>query len=191
VLVNQTLQDRGRALAVSGLVFGIVAGAFQTLGFVRWAVLTPYLARAATDPSLVDVTREAIALVEGSFNRYAGMAVGEHAATMALSLWTLCLALAMRRDPAFDPRLGAVGLGLTPLAVLPALEPLGVLPRSLTPAVDVAFPAWVVWLVVTAAALWRVDAATGVGPRLTWRTAAWAVPLFFLLAAPMLLARAG
>jgi hypothetical protein len=186
VLLDRTFRDRERPVVILGMVFGVVAGAFQTLGFVRWVVLTPYLARASTDPSLVDVTREAIALVEGSFNRYAGMAVGEHAATLALCLWTLCVALAMRRDPLFDPRLGLIGLTLAPLALLVALEPLGMLPQSLGPMVGVALPAWVVWLVVTAASLWRADPETGVGHRLTWRTASWAGPLFVLLAAPML-----
>lgn len=188
VLLHQAFRDRGRTLAVLGLVLGAIAGLLQALGFVRWVVLTPYLARALADPTVPDVTRQAIALVEGSFNRYAGMAVGEHTATLALSLWILCVALTMRRDPLFDPRLGAAGLGLAPLALLVALEPVGVAPRLLGPLADLAFPAWVVWLVVIAASLWRADPATGTGPRLTWRTGVWAATLWVLLAAPALLA---
>jgi hypothetical protein len=83
---------------------------------------------------------------------------------------------------------GSSGLALTARALLVALEPLGMMPQSLGPLADVALPAWVVWLVVTAASLWRADPETGVGQPLTWRTAAWAGPLFVLLAAPMLLA---
>lgn len=187
VFLHQTFRDRGRTLAVLGLVFGVVAGALQALGFVRWVVLTPYLARALTDPAVPDVTRQAIALVEGSFNRYAGMAVGEHTATLALGLWTLCVALVMRRDPSFDPRLGAAGLGLAPLAFLVALEPVGVAPRLLGPLPGLALPAWVVWLVVTATSLWRTDPVTGAGPRLTWRTGVWACTLWVLLTVPALL----
>lgn len=188
VFLFQAFRDRGRTLIVFGAVFGTLAGVFQALGFVRWAVLTPYLARAMADPGLPDVTRQAIALTEGSFNRYAGMAVGEHMGNLALSVWTFCLALSMRRDPLFDGRLGIVGLALAPLAFLMALEPLDVAPHLLGAVVNVAFPAWVVWLVVIAASLWRADPVTGQGPRLTWRTAAWAGPLFVLLAAPMILA---
>lgn len=188
VCLHQVFRDRGRTLVLLGLVFGVVAGVLQALGFVRWVVLTPYLARALTDPAVPDVTRQAIALVEGSFNRYAGMAVGEHAATLALSLWTLCLALTMRRDPLFDPRLGAAGLGLAPLALFIALEPVGVAPRLLGPLAGLAFPAWVVWLVVIAASLWRAEPATGTGPRLTWRTGVWAGILWVLLTVPGLLA---
>ena len=187
VFLHQVFRDRGRTLTVLGLVCGVVAGVFQALGFVRWVVLTPYLARALADPAVPDVTRQAIALVEGSFNRYAGMAVGEHAATLALGLWTLCLALTMRRDPLFDPRLGAAGLVLAPLALLVALEPVGVAPRLLGPLADVAFPAWMVWLVVIAASLWRSDPASGAGPRLTWRTGVWAGTLWVLLTVPALL----
>lgn len=187
VCLHQTFRDRGRTIAVLGMVFGVVAGTLQALGFVRWVVLTPYLARALTDPAVPDVTRQAIALVEGSFNRYAGMAVGEHAATFALCVWTLCLGLTMRRDPLFDPRLGTAGLGLAPLALLVALEPVGVAPRVLGPLAALAFPAWVVWLVVIAASLWRSDPAIGTGPRLTWRTGVWAATLWALLAVPGLL----
>jgi hypothetical protein len=187
VFLHQAFRERGRTLLVLGLVFGVVAGALQALGFVRWVVLTPYLARALTDPAVPDVTRQAIALVEGSFNRYAGMAVGEHTATLALCLWTLCLALTMRRDPLFDRRLGSAGLALAPLALLVALEPVGVAPRLLGALAALAFPAWVVWLVVIAASLWRSDAVTGTGPRLTWRTGAWAGALWVLLTVPALL----
>jgi hypothetical protein len=45
----------------------------------------------------------------------------------------------------------------------------------------------VVWLVVIAASLWRSDAVTGTGPRLTWRTGAWAGTLWVLLTVPALL----
>lgn len=187
VFLHQAFRDRGRTLLMLGLVFGVVAGALQALGFVRWVVLTPYLARALSDPAVPDVTRQAIALVEGSFNRYAGMAVGEHAATFALGLWTLCLALTMRRDSLFDRRLGSAGLALAPLALVVALEPVGVAPRLLGPLAALAFPAWVVWLVVIAASLWRSDAVTGTGPRLTWRTGTWAGTLWVLLTVPALL----
>jgi len=187
LFLHQAFRDRGRTLLMLGLVFGTIAGVLQSLGFVRWVVLTPYLARALADPTVPDVTRQAIALSEGSFNRYAGMAVGEHLATLALCVWMLCLALTMRRDALFDPRLGVAGLAIVPLAFLLALEPVGVAPRLLGPLVDLAFPAWVVWLVVTATSLWRTDPATGAGPRLTWRTGAWAATLWVLLTVPVLL----
>jgi hypothetical protein len=188
VMLYQAFRERGGTPLMLGLVFGVVAGVLQALGYVRWVVLTPYLARALADPAVPDVTRQAIALAEGSFNRYGGMAVGEHLATLAVGVWILCLGIAMRRDTLFDRRLGSAGIALTPLAALLALEPLGVVPRLAGPLVTLAFPAWVVWLVVIAASLWRTDPATGAGPRLTWRTAAWAGPLFVLLAAPMLVA---
>ncbi len=186
VLLAQSLPARSRTVVLLGLVFGVLAGAFQTLGFVRWAVLIPYLAQAMGDPAVPDVTRQAIALVEGSFNRYAGMAVGEHAATLSLSAWTLCLGLAFRGPAPLDRRLGTVGLALAPAAFLVALEPLGFAARALAVLTAVAWPAWIVWLVVVAASLWRADETTATGPPLTWRTAVWAAALYAILAAPQL-----
>lgn len=188
VLLAQSLPARGRTVVLFGLIFGVLAGALQTLGFIRWAVLIPYLAQAMSDPAVPDLTRQAIALVEGSFNRYAGMAVGEHTATLCLAVWTLCLGLALRGPAPVDRRLGTMGVFLAPVAVLVALEPLGVagpVPGLLG---DVAFPAWIVWLVVIAASLWRADARTAVGPRLTWRTAVWGAVLYGILAGPQLVA---
>jgi len=186
VFLFQSWRDRGRTLALFGLVFGVVTGVLQTLGFIRWVILIPYLARAMGDPRVAAETREAITLVEGSFNRYAGMAVGEHAANLCLGLWTLSLALMMRRAPLFDRRLGTVGLVLSPAAFVVALEQLELGAGWLDRLVNVAFPAWLVWLVVIAASLLRTDPAHGHGPRLTWRTATWAGILYALLAVPML-----
>lgn len=188
ILLFQALPGRGRTLPLFGLVFGACAGVLQTMGFIRWAILVPYLARAMSDPTVPDLTRQAIALVEGSFNRYAGMAIGEHTANLCLSVWTLTLAMVMRRAPLFDQRLGAVGVPLAAGAFLLALEQLDIGVPALGHAVNVAFPAWIVWLVVIATSLLRTDSATGVGPRLTWRTAAWAAVLYAVLAVPLLTA---
>ncbi len=184
-LLYQSLPARGRTVALLGLIFGVLAGALQTLGFIRWAILVPYLARAMGDPGLPDVTRQAVALVEGAFNRYAGMAVGEHLANLCLFLWTLCVGIAFRGPGPVDRRLGTIGIALAPLALLLALEQLDIAPRALGLVTDLVFPAWVVWLVVVAAALWRADPASMTGPRLTWRTAVWAGALFVVLAAPL------
>lgn len=186
VLLFQSFPERGRTLPLFGLVFGVLAGILQTIGFIRWAILVPYLARAMGDPTVPDVTRQAIALVEGSFNRYAGMAIGEHTANLCLCLWTLCVALVMRRTPLFDRRLGIAGLILAPVAFVLALEQLDVGGGLLARVVDVGFPAWIVWLVVTATSLLRTDPASGAGPPLTWRTATWAGVLYVVLAVPML-----
>lgn len=186
VFLFQSLRERGRTLPLFGLLFGVLAGVLQTLGFIRWVILIPYLARAMSDPRVPAETRQAITLVEGSFNRYAGMAVGEHVANLCLCLWTLSLALVMRRTPLFDRRLGTVGLILAATAFALALEPLELGTRALGRVVDVAFPAWLVWLVVIATSLLRTDPAIGTGPRLTWRTAIWAVALYGLLMVPLL-----
>lgn len=187
VFLYQAFRDRTATVHLFSLIFGVLTGVLQTLGFLRWAILVPYLAHAMVDPGVSDITRQSIALVEGSFNRYAGMAVGEHAANLSLGLWTLCLGLGMRRSPLFDRRLGTAGMVLAPFAFVLALEQLEVAPAVLQRAADLVFPAWVVWLVVSAGSLWRTDPRNGAGPRLTWRTGAWAVALWLLLTVPALL----
>lgn len=186
-LVYQSLPARGRTVALLGLIFGVLTGLLQMLGFIRWAILVPYLAQAMGDQGLPDVTRQAVALVEGAFNRYAGMAVGEHAGNLSLFLWTLLVGVAFRGPAPVDRRLGAFGIALAPLALLLALEQLVVVPRALGALTAVAFPAWVVWLVVVAAALWRADPARRTGAPLTWRTLVWAGALYIVLAAPLAL----
>jgi len=108
--------------------------------------------------------------------------------TVAAGVLTLDAALLAVAGVALDRWPLLVGGGVCAvLALLVALEPVGVASRLLRPLAALALPAWVVWLVVIATSLWRSDAVTGTGPRLTWRTGAWAATLWVLLTVPALL----
>jgi hypothetical protein len=88
VFLHRSFREKDSTVLSFALVFGILTGILQTVGYIRWAVLMPYLAAQMADPAASTTTREAVALVEEAFNRYAGMALGEHTANLCLGLWT-------------------------------------------------------------------------------------------------------
>ena len=65
-------------LLAVGPTVGVLAGAVQFLGLIRWPFLVPYLARADAEPDASPARKDAIDVVFQSFNRYLGVAVGEH-----------------------------------------------------------------------------------------------------------------
>lgn len=176
VLVDWSLCRRPSAAVRLALVFGIVCGVLQMAGFIRWAILVPYLAdrMAGADAP----TASAIVIVEGAFNRYAGMALGEHAANLCLGLWTILVSAGLRRQGAIDARLGSAGIALGAFALVLALEQLGIAPQMFGPLLDFGFPAWAVWLLLLGVCSWRSQAEGAI--ELDWR--AWAVGLALYVA---------
>jgi hypothetical protein len=127
-------------------VFGVVAGVAQTLGFLRWPFLVPYLAESYLSPSASEAQRAAVETVFQAFNRYAGMAVGEHLGYLSTSVWTFLLALLMLRMPAFGRILGLTGMALALGVASGLLEPAGV---PLVGAINaISYLLWAAWLVV-------------------------------------------
>ena len=72
---------------------GVLAAAVQFLGLVRWPFLVPYLARTAEseDPA----TRAAVEVAFQSFNRYLGVAVGEHLGYLFTGSWSALVGAAI------------------------------------------------------------------------------------------------
>jgi hypothetical protein len=186
VFIHRSFRDRDASVLKFALIFGILAGILQTLGFIRWAILIPYLAERMSAPGITQTTRETIALIEGAFNRYAGMAIGEHTANICVGLWTLLLGVGMLRRPLFDRRLGWAGIVIGALAVTLALEQLGVAPALFGFVIDFGFPLWAVWLVVLGVSLLCTRHQQGQGPSLTWRTLVWSAALYVVLVLPSL-----
>ena len=81
-------------LAVATTV-GVLAAAVQFLGLIRWPFLVPYLARAAAEPDASPARLEAVDVVFQSFNRYLGVAVGEHLGYLLTGTWTLLMGVAL------------------------------------------------------------------------------------------------
>lgn len=183
--VYRSFRDRDRSLLLFALIFGILCGTLQAMGFIRWAILIPYLATEMAATGATGPVADSIGLIEGTFNRYAGMAVGEHLANICLGLWTGFTGVALLAERLVDRRLAWAGAGLGIVAGLLALEQLGVAPALFGVVVDYGFPAWAVWLLVLAVSLWRTPPSTGEGPRLAWGTAAWAGVLYVGMVLPV------
>ena len=184
VFLHRSFRDRSSTVLTFALVFGILTGILQTMGFIRWAILTPYLAAQIADPAASTTTREAVALVEEAFNRYAGMALGEHTANLCLGFWTGLVSIAMARQRLVDERLAWAGVFVAPLAFVLALEQLGVSGWLLGAVTIFGFPLWAVWLIIVAVSLLRTNAVTGIPPPLTWKTVLWGGALYCVMVIP-------
>jgi len=140
VLLAQSLRGGAPKLAQLSLVFGVVTGFGQAMGFGRWAILVPWLAERMADPTTSTTSRETIALLEGAFNRFAGMLVGEHLSNIAWGLWLAFTGLAILRARRLDRRLGGAMVILSPLMWLLASEQLGFASPVMTWLTDYGFP---------------------------------------------------
>jgi hypothetical protein len=180
LLLHHALNDNKSSLLLVATTFGILTGIFQTLGFIRWPILVPYLAEAMNG----SVPMETIAFVEGAFNRYAGMAVGEHLGFLGLAAWTMLLGIVMVRHPLFDKSLGWAGIIIGLLSFPMSLEPLG---GFLTIFGELTYPlngAWLIWLVVMGISLLRTDTVRHMGMRLGWKTAVISTIAWVIAVAP-------
>jgi hypothetical protein len=163
VLFYQSFARPGSTLQVSALVAGVLAGAFQIMGFMRWPIAVPWLAeQMAAAPT--DEMRQVVALLEGLLNRYAGMVVGEHLGFMAQGLWTVFIGLAMLRGPLFAWPYGVIGTVLGVAIIISSLEQLGGPFHVIGFLSAPASAAWMGWLLMCGISLARTQ-ADGVGPR--------------------------
>jgi hypothetical protein len=157
VLLSSALGDADPALLQVATVTGVVAAVVQFLGLVRWPFLVPYLARADADRTAGEARREAVDLVFQAFNRYLGVAVGEHLGYGLTGAWTLLAGVALVQTDAVPAWAGVGGIVIGPVLMLCALEFVGrheargwTVAERLTP---LAYVAWSLWLVGTGVAL--------------------------------------
>jgi hypothetical protein len=150
VLLSHELGDADPALVSLATTVGVLAAAVQFLGLVRWPFLVPYLARADAEGENVDVIFQA-------FNRYLGVAVGEHLGYLLTGAWTTLAGVAITQSEAAPGWLGVVGIVIGPVLMLCSLEFVGAherdgwkLAEKLTP---LAYVAWSLWLIATGVAL--------------------------------------
>ncbi|WP_454857694.1 DUF4386 domain-containing protein [Promicromonospora soli] len=124
-------------------------------GLIRWPFLVPYLARADADAT--PARREAIDIVFQSFNRYLGVAVGEHLGYLFTGGWSVLSGIALVQATNMPAWLGVVGIVVGALLMMCSLEFVGTFEQdgwklfaTLTP---VAYVAWSIWLVAVGIAL--------------------------------------
>ena len=184
VLLTPRLGAAGRDAARLALVFGVIAGFGQAMGFGRWAILVPWLAEQMADPALSDAGREAIGLIEGAFNRYAGMLVGEHLSNIAWGFWLFFTGVAVRQGGLFDRRVGGAMMWLSPLFGLLAAEQLGFKGAILGVLTDFGFPVLALLHFAMAAQLLRREAGKAARP-LGWMSAVIGLVLYAAMVWPV------
>ena len=146
VLLSSALADADATLLSVATWVGVLAAVVQFLGLIRWPFLVPYLAQVDADEQVVDVVFQA-------FNRYLGVAVGEHLGYLFTGAWTTLAGVALVQSAAVPGWLGVVGIVIGPVLAACSLEFVGKgwkFAERLTP---IAYIAWSLWLVGTGVAL--------------------------------------
>jgi hypothetical protein len=157
VLLSSAVSDADATLLDVATTVGVLAALVQFLGLVRWPFLVPHLARADAEPDASPARREAVDIVFQSFNRYLGVAVGEHLGYGLTGAWTTLAGVALTQTSAVPGWLGVVGIVIGPVLMVCSLEFVGrheptgwTLAERLTP---LTYVAWSLWLVATGIAL--------------------------------------
>jgi hypothetical protein len=153
VLLASALEGADGALLAVGATTGVLAALVQALGLMRWPFLVPYLARAVAEPAATPARREAVDVVFQSFNRYLGVAVGEHLGYLLTGAWSVLAGAAMLQSGTVADWLGIAGMAVGAALMVCALEFVGrfeptgwKVAEKLTP---VAYVVWSLWLVAT------------------------------------------
>ena len=181
IVFHQSFARPGSTVLLAALIAGVLAGAFQLMGFMRWPIVVPYLAEQMAG-ARSDDARNVIGLLEGLLNRYAGMTIGEHLGFLAQGSWTLLISAAMLRGPLFSWVYGIVGVVLGVLLFAGALEQLGGALAVLGMVSAPVSAAWLGWLVMCGVSLSRTQ-SDGRGPRFSWASLLGLVGLMGGLAA--------
>jgi hypothetical protein len=152
VILTTTLIDSAPApLVLATLTIGVLAGLVQALGLMRWPFLVPYLARTLDDPSAPPGERDAAAVVFQAFNRYLGVAIGEHLGYAFTGAWTILFGAAMLTGDGLPRWLVIVGIVIGGALILGAFEFVGPAEpagwRLAGVLVPIAYTLWSVWLV--------------------------------------------
>jgi hypothetical protein len=125
VLLSGAISDADATLLDVATTVGVLAALVQFIGLVRWPFLVPYLARAAAESDASPARREAVDVVFQSFNRYLGVAVGEHLGYGLTGAWTTLAGAALTQTSAVPVWIGVIGLVIGPLLMVCSLEFVG------------------------------------------------------------------
>lgn len=146
IMLHQILAAENSKWLTMATTIGVLAGAVQVLGLIRWPFLVPYLAEVYTDPVSSQASRDAAVVVFQTFNQYAGVAVGEHLGYLFTSTWTIMIGLVMLKSPLFKSWVSWLGIVSAIGIFIGLFEPLG-----FTLAADInaiSYTVWPVWLLI-------------------------------------------
>lgn len=110
VMVQQVFQPDAPWYLAVGTTLGVLAGAVQFLGLIRWPFLVPTLANLYTRPRASQATRDAVEVVFQAFHRYVGVAIGEHLGYVFTGFWTILLCVAIIQTDLVNPLFGWLGM---------------------------------------------------------------------------------
>ena len=151
VMVQQVFQPDVPWFLAVGTAIGVLAGAVQFLGLIRWPFLVNTLADIYTRPASTQATRDAVAVVFEAFHRYAGVAIGEHLGYIFTGTWTVLLCAAIISTQLVSPLYGWLGI-LPALGILVGVfEETGFESAGLINAVS--YILWSLWLIAFGVAL--------------------------------------
>jgi len=151
VLIHQVFQPEAPWFLVIGTTLGVLAGAVQFLGLIRWPFLVTSLADIYTQPNATPATREAVEVVFQAFHRYVGVAIGEHLGYLFTSVWTILLCMAIIVTHSVSPVFGWLGLLPAIGVFVGVFEETGFKPASTINAIS--YLLWSVWLIAFGIAL--------------------------------------
>jgi hypothetical protein len=141
-------------IAVTSVV-GALAALVQILGLIRWPFVVPHLARAYTDPSASQATRDAVGVVFQALHRYAGVAIGEHLGYLFTSAWTILISSCLLRTLGFPVWLGWVGLVSAVGILIGTLEEAGLKAAGAVNALS--YILWSIWMILTGVFILRTS----------------------------------
>jgi len=148
ILVSAQLGGANATLVQSATVIGVLSALVQTLGLVRWPFMVPHLARASENAT--PAQSEAIDVVFQSFNRYLGVAVGEHLGYLLTGTWTVLVGIASLQAGLLPAWMGIIGIVIGAVLALTSLEFVGPFEKDgwklAGAVVPVAYVAWSLWL---------------------------------------------
>jgi hypothetical protein len=151
VLVGQIFQPDVPWFLAVGTTIGVLAGAVQFLGLIRWPFLVSSLAEIYTDPDSTQATRDSVAVVFQAFHRYAGVAIGEHLGYIFTSTWTILLCIAIVATDLVNPLFGWLGIVPAVGLLIGVFEETGFKVAGAINAVS--YILWSVWLITFGIAL--------------------------------------
>jgi len=157
VLLSIALVGGSGTMRTVAAVVGILAALVQFLGLIRWPFLVPYLARVSSDPEASPARHEAVDVVFQSFNRYLGVAVGEHLGYLLTGAWSALVGVAITQSAVVPGWIGVIGVVVGLMLIVCAFEFVGPfepsgwrLAGTLTP---ITYVVWSAWLIAVGIAL--------------------------------------
>jgi len=151
ILMHQTLSSENTPYMPLATTIGVLAGAMQFLGLIRWPFLVPYLAGAFAAPSASQASRDATIVTFESAHRFLGMGIGEHLGYFFTAVWSFLVALALEGSGLVPDALALAGVLPTAMILAGLLEPAGWRPAGAINAIG--YLVWSAWLIALGIAL--------------------------------------